>query len=51
MQEGAAQAHAVIEDDEIALEAEARRRRQHDDAVGRRDDDARRRPAAMSVPL
>src|SRR3546814_15141653 len=38
MEEGAVEAHAVVDDDEIALQAEHRRPGQDDDAVGRGDD-------------
>src|SRR3546814_13396982 len=38
MEEGAVEAHAVVDDDEIALQAEPRRPGQDDDAVGRGDD-------------
>src|SRR5690606_36058686 len=43
MEEGTAQPHAMVDDQQIALEREGRRSRKHDNAIGRRDKRSSRR--------
>src|SRR3546814_8994934 len=38
VEEGAVESHAMIDDEQIALEREGRARREHDDPVGGRDE-------------